>query len=150
VTSDAGVPAVDDSLPPAHFAFPGPLRDRLVGAILAGRKLSTTGLLVEYELEGSVPPDVGHRAVVVDSDDRPVAVIELTDVRVVPLGTVDLAHVVDEGEGHATYHEWRVAHEEFWGSDEVRSEVGPDFVLDDETLVVLERFKVVAVLDPPG
>jgi len=91
-----------------------------------------------------------HRAVVVESHDRPVAVIELTDVRVVPLGTVDLAHVVDEGEGHATYRERRAAPEDFWGSDEVRSEVGPDFVLDDETLVVLERFRVVAVLDPPG
>jgi uncharacterized protein YhfF len=38
--------------------------------------------------------------VVVDSDDHPVAVIEVTGVRVFPLSQVDLAHVADEGEGY--------------------------------------------------
>ena len=33
----------------AEFGFPGPLRDQLVGAILAGTKTSTTGLVVDYE-----------------------------------------------------------------------------------------------------
>jgi hypothetical protein len=36
---------------------------------------------------------------VIDSDDRPVAVIEVTGVRVVSLAQVDLAHVVDEERG---------------------------------------------------
>jgi hypothetical protein len=33
-------------LPTVEFAFPGPLRDRLVAAILDGTKTSTTGLLI--------------------------------------------------------------------------------------------------------
>ncbi|WP_281268302.1 hypothetical protein [Arthrobacter livingstonensis] len=38
-------------LPIAEFAFPGPLRDQLVAAILDGFKTSTTGTVLEYEVE---------------------------------------------------------------------------------------------------
>jgi uncharacterized protein YhfF len=135
------------SLPRTEFAFPGPLRDRLVAAILDGSKTSTTGLVVDYELEGEPLPEVGNRSVVVDSDDRPVAVIEVTGVRVVPLGEVDLAHVVDEGEGHAGVAEWREGHERFWHSEEMRAALeDPGFTVDDATPVVLERFRLVTDL----
>ncbi len=137
------------SLPTAEFAFPGPLRDRLVGAILDGAKTSTTGLVVDYEHEGEALPVVGDRSVVVDSDELPVAVIEVTGVRVVPLADVDLAHVVDEGEGHTSVAEWREAHERFWHSQEMRAALGdPGFTVDDTTPAVLERFRLVADLRP--
>jgi uncharacterized protein YhfF len=130
---------VTSELPKAEFAFPGPLRDKLVDAILDGRKVSTTALVVEHE----PLPTVGARSVVVDSAERPVAVIETTSVRVVRLGDVDLDHVVDEGEGHTSIDEWRRAHEAFWRSDEVRAELGDrTFTVDDDTSVVLERFQV--------
>jgi uncharacterized protein YhfF len=122
------------------------LRDLLVGAILEGRKTTTTGLLIEYEIEGSLLPRAGDRCVVVDSHDQPVAVIELTDVRVAPLGTVDLVHAVDEGEGHRTVDEWRRAHEDFWHSPAVRAELGSGFTVDDETPVVMERFRLITRL----
>ncbi|EME99451.1 ASCH domain-containing protein [Streptomyces mobaraensis NBRC 13819 = DSM 40847] len=131
-------------LPRVEFAFPGPLRDRLVAAVLDGSKISTTGLVVDYEHEGEALPRVGERSVVVDSDDRPVAVIEVTDVRVVPLSEVDFAHVVDEGEGDASVAEWRANHEAFWHSDEMREALDdPEFTVDDSTLVVLQRFRLV-------
>jgi uncharacterized protein YhfF len=131
----------------AEFGFPGPQRDRLVGAILEGSKTTTTGLLVDYEHGGEPLPEVGSRSAVVDSDDRPVAIIEVTDVRVVPLADVDLAHVVDEGEGTASVAEWRAGHERFWHSAEMRAAIDdPEFTVDDETPVVLERFRVTADL----
>ncbi|REK89570.1 ASCH domain-containing protein [Streptomyces inhibens] len=134
-------------LPKAEFAFPGPLRDRLVAAILDGSKTATTGLLAEYEHDGEPLPSVGERSVVVDSDDRPVAVIEATDVRVVLLHEVDIAHAVDEGEGCTTVDGWRAGHEEFWQSEEVRRALGdPQFTVHDATPVVLERFRVVTRL----
>ncbi|WP_181361950.1 ASCH domain-containing protein [Streptomyces sp. MA5143a] len=137
------------SLPTAEFAFPGPLRDRLVAAILDGAKTSTTGLVVDYEHEGEALPAVGDRSVVVDSDERPVAVIEVTGVRVAPLADVDLAHVVDEGEGHTSVAEWREGHERFWHSEEMRAALGdPGFTVDDTTSAVLERFRLVADLRP--
>ncbi|MFD9483015.1 ASCH domain-containing protein [Streptomyces sp. NPDC059991] len=149
MTTDAASPDDIASLPRAEFAFPGPLRDRLVAAILSGSKTSTTGLVIAYEHEGEPLPAIGSRAVVVDSDDRPVAVIEVTGVRVEPLAQVDFAHVVDEGEGDTSIAEWRANHERFWHSDETRAALeDPEFTVDDATLVVLERFRLIADLRP--
>ncbi|MFF2050964.1 ASCH domain-containing protein [Leifsonia sp. NPDC058194] len=128
-------------LPLAEFGFPGTLRDRLVAAILAGEKTATSSLLVEYEREGEPLPVVGARAVVPDSDGRAVAEIVVTEVRVVPLARVDVAHAVAEGEGDRTVAEWRASHERFWHGDEFRATIGdPEFTVDDATDVVLERF----------
>lgn len=96
-----------EELPVAEFAFPGPLRDQLVAAILAGRKTTTSGLAADYELQGEPLPRPGLRQVVVDSAGDPVAVIETTAVRVVRLADVDLAHALGEGEGYASVAEWR-------------------------------------------
>ncbi|MET9305714.1 ASCH domain-containing protein [Streptomyces cellulosae] len=152
MTSDPTPPAADvAALPTAEFAFPGPLRDRLVAAVLDGSKTATTGLVAEYEREGEPLPEVGDRSVLVDSGGRPVAVLEVTDVRVVPLARVDLAHAVDEGEGHGGVDEWRAGHERFWGGEEMRAALGdPDFAVDDATPVVPERFRVVADLRGSG
>jgi len=131
-------------LPTVEFAFPGPLRDRLVAAILDGSKTATSSTLVEYSVEDEALPVVGTRQAVVDSDDVPVAVIEITAVEVLPLGAVGLQHALDEGEGHTTVAEWRAAHERYWHGEAMRAYLGdPDFTVDDETLVVLERFRLV-------
>ncbi|MGI5194886.1 ASCH domain-containing protein [Streptomyces sp. CA-288835] len=151
MTTDSASPEGLASLPKAEFAFPGPLRDRLVAAILDGSKTSTTQLLVEYEHEGEPLPEAGSRSVVLDSDDRPVGVIELTGARVVPLAQVDLAHAVDEGEGYTSVAEWRAGHERFWHSEEMRAELlDPGFTVDDTTPAVLERFRLVSDLRSAG
>ena len=43
-----------EDLPLAEFAFPGPLRDQLVAAILSGAKTTTTGLVLSKT--SSLPP----------------------------------------------------------------------------------------------
>jgi hypothetical protein len=48
--------AMDKALPASEFGFPGPLRDRLVAAILTGEKISTTGLHGEYMRSGEALP----------------------------------------------------------------------------------------------
>jgi uncharacterized protein YhfF len=135
---------VPEDLPVAEFAFPGPLRDQLVAAILDGTKTTTTGLVADYDSEGSPLPQPGQRQAVVDSAGNRVAVIELTAVRVVRLADVDLAHAVGEGEGYTSVAEWRAGHEEFWHSAELRAALGdPDFTVDDDTLLVAEEFRLV-------
>lgn len=137
-----------DGLPDFELAFPGPLRDQLVAAVLDGAKTSTTGLLAAYEAEEEALPEPGQRAALVDSDGRRIAVVETTDVRVLPLGEMDLRHAVDEGEGHESVAAWRAGHEEFWHGAEVRQALGdPEFTVADDTPVVAERFRVVARLD---
>ncbi|MFE2726794.1 ASCH domain-containing protein [Kitasatospora sp. NPDC059327] len=131
----------------AEFAFPGPLRDQLVAAVLSGAKTSTTGLVADYEQENEPLPRVGVHSAVIDSTGRPVAVTETTEVRVVRLAEVDLRHAVGEGEGFTTVAEWRSVHEGFWHGEEMRAALGdPGFTVDDTTPVVLERFRVVADL----
>jgi uncharacterized protein YhfF len=133
-----------DDLPRAEFAFPGPLRDQLVAAILSGAKTSTSALVLGYERENEPLPSIGQREAVVDSDDRRVAAIELTEVRVVRLADVDLQHVLDEGEGFESVAQWRAGHEGFWHSAEVRAELGdPSFTVNDDTLVLAQRFRLV-------
>src|SRR5215470_11080645 len=108
-----------DDLPMAEFAFPGPLRDRLVAAIVSGTKTATSGLVLAYERENEPLPEVGQVWAVVDSVGRRVAAIEVTEVRVVRLADVDLQHALDEGEGDESVAQWRAGHERFWHSDQV-------------------------------
>lgn len=135
------------ALPPFEFAFPGPLRDKLVALVLAGAKTTTTGLRQDYEIEGEELPVAGTRAAVIDSAGRPVAVIELIEVRVSRLGDVDLDHARDEGEGDDSVATWRAGHEKYWHGADYRGWIGdPDFTVDDDTLAVLERFRLVETL----
>lgn len=129
-------------LPVAEFAFPGPLRDALVAAILSGAKTSTSALLEEYLHDAQALPRAGDRSAVIDSVGRRVAVIETTHVDVVRLGVVPLRHAVDEGEGFVSVAEWRTAHLAFWRSAEFTAAL-PGVRVDDDTRVVLERFTVV-------
>jgi uncharacterized protein YhfF len=127
-----------------EFAFPGPLRDLLVSAILAGEKTATAGLLAEYEREPEPLPKVGDRTVVVDSEGRPVVVIETTEVDIVRVADVDLQFALDEGEGFTSVAEWRAAHERFWHGVQMREVLGePEVSVTDETLIVAERFRLV-------
>lgn len=144
---------MSQDLPRAEFAFPGPLRDALVAAILDGTKTSTTSLVIQYDDGGGDPlPRPGDRSILVDSSEQPVAVLEVTDIRFGPLHAVDLQHVRDEGEGHETVEQWRTAHEDFWHSPELRGALGdPAFTVTGETPVVMERFRIVKMLPPtPG
>jgi uncharacterized protein YhfF len=130
----------------AEFGFPGELRDRLVAAVLSGAKTATTGLLVEWELDGEPVPAAGERMLVVDSAQQPVAVIELVDVQVVAFGDVDIDTATAEGEGFAAVEEWSVAHEAFWNgyADDLRARLGDQsWRLVDDTPVVVERFRLV-------
>jgi uncharacterized protein YhfF len=129
-------------LPVVEFGFPGPLRDQLVAAILTGAKTSTSALVIGYEHDDEPLPQAGRRLAVIDSAGERVAAIELTECRVVRLAEVDLAHAIDEGEGDESVEQWRAGHERFWHSDEVRAELGADFTVDDDTLILAQRFRL--------
>ena len=136
-----------DDLPVVEFAFPGPLRDQLVAAILGGSKTTTSALLAGYGRDEPLPHP-GLLQAVVDSAGHRVAVIETTAVRVIRLGDVDLAHALGEGEGFTSVAGWRAGHEQFWHSEQMREALGdPAFTVDDDTLVVAVTFRLVNKCD---
>lgn len=95
--------------PIVEFAYPGPLRDGLVAAVLSSDKTSTASLLVQYS--GEELPRVGARGAVVDSSGVVVGIIEIVAVDVVALKDVSLHHALDEGEGYTDVAQWRAGHD---------------------------------------
>jgi uncharacterized protein YhfF len=130
-----------------ELGFAGtPLREQLVAAVLRGEKTATAGLLVDFERLGEAVPEPGERYLLVGRDDEGVGVVEVTEVRVLPVGECDLEFARDEGEGFDTVAAWREAHERFWRgyAEEICEYLGdPDWDVTDDTLFVAERFRLV-------
>lgn len=105
--------------------------------MLRGDKTATAGLASDHAPGTDPLPQAGDRWLLVDFDDQPVAIVETTEVRVVPATQVDLQFARDEGEGFDTVADWRAAHERFWS----------DQTITDETLIVAERFKLIERLE---
>jgi uncharacterized protein YhfF len=121
------------SLPRFELAHPRTeLRRELVAAVLRSEKTATAGLLEEYEAEGEQPEPVGTRCALLGYDDAPVAVVEVTESRIVPAGEIDEQFARDEGEGFETVDDWREAHERFF-----------ERPIEPETQIVAVRFRVV-------
>jgi uncharacterized protein YhfF len=76
--------------------------------------------------------EVGDRLALLGFDDEPVAIVEVTEARVVPAGEIDVQFARDEGEGFETVDDWREAHERFFKRP-----------LPDDTLIDAIRFRVV-------
>jgi uncharacterized protein YhfF len=123
-------------LPPFELGYARTeLRRQLVDAVLRGEKTATAGLFSEYEAEGERPNAAGDRCVLLGYDDEPVAVVEVTESRVVPAAEIDEQFARDEGEGFDSVEEWRIAHERFFNQP-----IGPD------TRIVAVRFRVLEQL----
>lgn len=134
---------VRDELPTLELAFPGPERDSGVAAILSGQKTALTGLLQIFEFANEPIPESGQRFSVLDSNGESAAVIELTEVQVIPISAIDDEYAKAEGRGYADAREWRRAHEEFFQSDGIRDLLGTTPNINNDTLVVAERFRLI-------
>ena len=82
-----------------------------------------------------------------DSHNSAVAIIQTVAVDIIRLADVSIEHARAEGEGFVSVAAWRTVHEAFWHSTELRAHLmDPTFTVDDDTLVVLERFQVIQSL----
>ncbi len=103
------------------------MRRRLVDAVLVGDKTATAGL------HGDEPtPTVGDRYALVDDRGQTRAIVEVTEIQVVPAGEVDLQFARDEGEGFDSVADWHAAHERFF-----------ERTIEPETLIDAVRFRIV-------
>ncbi|UYM05280.1 ASCH domain-containing protein [Solicola gregarius] len=135
-----------DSLPPFDLGEPGPMRERLVEAVLAGRKTATSSLRVYYDMDNAWLPRVGNRFSLVNSARDQLGTVETTRVDVLRLADVtdDVARA--EGEGFGSAADWRAAHLAYWDQyrEQVRTFLGdPGWTIGDGTEVVVEYFQLI-------
>ena len=135
------------------FASPGRLRDELTSLAFGGGKVVTSGLLADYEADGDPVDQPGDISILLDSDDKPVALIEDVRSTVIRLADMTDEDAIDEGEGYADAAAFRRSHEDYWDRsiDEVRAGIGdPTFTITDDTPIVVERFRIAAIVGDDG
>jgi len=118
--------------------------DDLLGLVLRGVKDGTASSLWDYEATGDPLPVTGERSIVTDGAGVPRAVIETTDVRIVPFDAVGAEHARAEGEGDRTLEHWRRVHEAYWRA---HSENPRGF--EPDMPVVCERFRLLWPMPTP-
>lgn len=155
-------PGTSDLVPPPAWSFGDDPRtaDALLDLVLTGRKTATASALRDYEDEARALareldaeagrgegdllvdtdldlalPQPGLLSILLDGAGRPRALVRTTDVQTVRFGDVGVEHARREGEGSLEH--WRRTHQEFF-----RRSSATDEPVDDDTLVVLERFEV--------
>ena len=119
----------------------GGLPDELAQLVIDGEKTATCSGHVLYELENEPLPGVDEYSIILNSDEKPVAIIKTIAVSLVPMNEVSEEFALAEGEG--SYEDWKLAHVRFFTS-ELR-EVGLEF--NEDMLLVCERFILIDVKD---
>lgn len=146
VSGYLGVSATEALRPPA-WSFGGDpgQADELLTLVLSGAKTATSSARRDYDAEDEQLPEYGSLSIVVDSADRPRALLRTTDVRVVPFADVDAAHARAEGEGDGSLEHWRASHADFFAAHSTS-----DRGFDPSMLVVLEAFEVLVAVPFTG
>jgi uncharacterized protein YhfF len=101
--------------------------------VLRGEKTATAGLHGVFE-DGPTP-DPGDRFMLEDEQGVRRAIVEVTEVRVIPAREVDVQFARDEGEGFESVRDWHEAHERFF-----------ERTIEPDTLIDAVRFRVVELL----
>ena len=128
-----------ESVPPPAWSFGAgeEQADELLELVLAGTKTATASAVWDYETDDEPLPERGALSIILDGSGRPRALIETTDVEVVPFGEVSEEHARLEGEGDRSLAHWREVHQHFFTQEATHEhEVAADMP------VVCERFRV--------
>lgn len=119
----------------------GAAPDELAQLVVDGIKTATCSAYILYEKENEPLPKVGAYSIILDSQDSPVAIIQLRDVSVMPMNEVPESFAYAEGEGDRSYQYWWAAHEAFFTAE--LKNYG--LIFSPEMKVVCERFEIVDV-----
>lgn len=121
------------------FGDSAEMAEELGQLVLAGTKTATASIVKEYEADGESIPPVGDISIILDGQDKPLCIIETTEITIKPLNSVDAQFAWDEGEGDRTVAWWLAAHERFFR----RLCDKRGWTYSDDMPAVFERFKVI-------
>jgi uncharacterized protein YhfF len=79
----------------------------LAALVVSGLKTTTSDLLWTVELNQKPLVQMGDFSIVTDWDEKPVCLIQTTEVRVLPLEQIDAQFAFDYGEGDRTLEWWK-------------------------------------------
>jgi uncharacterized protein YhfF len=110
--------------------------------IRSGRKTATTSLKWSYQLQEEPYPKIGDVYVVLNGRGIPLAVIQNTDVNIVPFNEVPREHAEAEGEGDGNLGWWQKIHWKFFSRECKQLGCTPD----PRMPVVCETFTLLSIL----
>lgn len=117
--------------------------DELAQLVIDGIKTATCSGHVFYEIEEEPVPEAGQYMIVLDSKDKPAAIIQTTEVAITPMNQVFEEFAKAEGEGDKSYEYWWNAHESCFREE--LNKLGREF--SEDMLLVCERFQLIDVKD---
>jgi len=117
--------------------------DTLAKLVVDGIKTATCSGHIFYELENEPLPTTEDYNIILNSDDKPVAITKTVEVTIVPMNEVSEEFATAEGEGDRTDQYWWEVHEEFFRNE--LHAIGREFT--EDMLLVCERFEVIHVKD---
>jgi len=132
-------PNSPDSYEAWGFGDSPEMADDLAKLVVDGIKTATASNFVLYEIDEEPLPPLGQINIILNGKEEAVAVIETTDVEVMPFYKVSEEHAYLEGEGDRTLAYWRSVHKPFFEKELEAN----GLAFSEEMLVVCERFKVV-------
>jgi uncharacterized protein YhfF len=111
----------------------------LAALVVSGHKTATSDLLWTLEMNHKALVRVGDFSIVTDWDEKPVCLIQTTEVRVLPFEQIDAQFAYDYGEGARTLEWWK---REMWRYyDGECKQIGREATSDMP--LVCERFRVI-------
>ncbi len=133
-------PTTLEVVPPPAFSYGATPEqsDELLALVLDGTKTATAGALWDYESEDEQLPEPGTMSILLDGSGHPRALVEATEVSVVPFEEVTEEHAFLEGEGDRSLTHWREVHEQLFTQIATH-----DRGFSPDMPVVLERFRVI-------
>jgi len=131
-------------IPEAWGFGDGPrMADELGALVLEGKKTATCGILWEYEAESEPLPQPGEYSIILDGEEKPICLVETTEVRVLPYDQVDAQFAYEEGEDDRTLESWRREHWKFFTRYLAQIDRQPAMDMP----LVCERFRLVLKAD---
>lgn len=119
----------------------GATPDYLAQLVVDGIKTATCSGHIFYELENEPLPTTKDYNIILNSDDKPVAITKTVEVTITPMNKVSEEFAIAEGEGDRTYQYWWEAHEDFFRKE--LNVIEREF--SEDMLLVCERFEVIHV-----
>lgn len=121
-----------------HFCDNQTDADHLANLVVEGIKTATCSSLVAYERDQESLPFFGEKAIVSDWIGNAKAVIETTQVDLIPFDEVSEEFAFLEGEGNRSLAYWRKEHKAFFEREALKL----GYTFSKKMMLVCERFKV--------